>query len=375
MMSQQTKVKIAVVGAGFGSQFYFHLHPNCEVVAVADESAAGRSILQNIYSCNLAYGSLTDLLANRNVEAVAIFTPAPYHAAHSIEALEAGKHVLCAVPVGMTVDECRAVKYAAERTGLIYMMAETSVFRQDTISSRQFYEAGEFGKLIAAEASYHHPGLEKYFFDHQGRPTWRHGLPPMLYSTHCTSFLLAVTQDVITSVSCVGWGDDDPILKNNAFNNPFWNQTALFQTSHQTAFKVNISWKGALMPTDRCEWHGEKMSFYSKDPKGIPSSIVRLTDVDTVDDAGFLTSDPQLEVYQQPIWWVTDMLPSELRIESGHDGSHTFITHEFIQAIKDDRSPFPDIRQSINYTIPGILAHESSLRGGECLAIPRYEDL
>src|SRR5690606_22393344 len=142
------------------------------------------------------------------VDAVALFTPAPDHAKHSLLSLEAGKHVLCAVPVGMTMDECIAVKRAVARSGLTYMLAETSVYRPETISAKQFYREGQFGRLIAAEAEYHHPGLEKYFFDSDGNPTWRYGFAPMKYITHCTAFLLAVTRAPLTHVSCLGWGDD-----------------------------------------------------------------------------------------------------------------------------------------------------------------------
>lgn len=369
------KINIGIVGAGFGSQFYFHKHPNCKVGAVAAQLLEERKILQRTYSCDTIYTSLTEILANKEIDAVALFTPAPYHAAHTIQALKAGKHVLCAVPLGMTIEECKLVKQAVEETGLIYMMAETSVYRQDTISARKFYKEGDFGKMIAAEASYHHPGLEKYFFDHHGQATWRHGLPPMLYSTHCTSFLISVTNERLTSVSCIGWGDEDPVLKNNPFDNPFWNQTALFQTDRKTAFKINISWKGAFMPTERCEWHGEKMSFYSKDPIGLNEVIVRHSSKNGYDDAGFLTNESTVETYHQELWWQTELLPEELRFDSGHFGSHTFITHEFVMSILNNRKPMPDIEHAIAYTLPGIIAHQSSLKNGLQLNIPSYESL
>jgi len=59
-----------------------------------------------------------------------------------------------------------------------------------------------------------------------------------------------------------------------------------------------------------------------------------------------------------------------LRVESGHGGSHTFITHEFISAIVEDRHPLVNVWEAIAYTMPGVIAHKSALAGGACLKIP-----
>lgn len=374
-MDDKKIVNIGVVGGGFGASFFFHRHPHSRVEAVSALSKGELSRLKEVYRCDKEYDSLSDLLKDPAIDAVALFTPAPFHAQHTIEALLAGKHVLCAVPVGMSIEECAQVKETVRRTGLVYMMAETSVYRQDTISVRKLYKEGLLGKLISAEAMYHHPGLEHYFFTPEGQSTWRHGLPPMLYATHCTAFLIAVTGDRLTSVSCIGWGDGSSLLHNNPYHNTFWNETALFDTAHHIPFKVNISWRGALLPTERCEWHGEKMSFYGGDPKIGEARIVKHTDDLGHDDAGFMTSEPVVESYEQPQWWETSLLPPSLRVNSGHGGSHTFLTHEFIDAILNERKPAVDMEEAIAYTIPGIIAHESAKRGGERLSIPDYDDL
>lgn len=374
-MGRKDKVRVGVVGAGFGASFYFHIHPHSCVAAVAAQSAEERQRLQSAYACNKAYASLTELLRDKDIDAVAIFTPAQMHAEHAVEALNAGKHVLCAVPVGLTVEECARVKKAVKQSGLIYMMAETSVYRQDTISARHFYRTGEMGNLISAEAEYHHPGLEDYFFDSLGKPTWRHGLPPMLYATHCTSFLTSVSGERLTSVSCIGWGDGSELLDNNPYQNTFWNQTALFSSERGTPFKVNISWRGALLPTERCEWHGEQMSFYSRDPRGIEATVIKKAEIHGTDDAGFHTHEPIIEPYTQMLWWETTLLPPSLRIDSGHFGSHTFITHEFVDAVASGRKPEVCIEQAINYTLPGIIAHQSALKEGELLQVLDYGEL
>ena len=94
----------------------------------------------------------------RDIDAVAVFTEAPNHVRHCLAALHAGKHVICAVPAAMNLEECQQLVDAVEKTGLTYMMAETSYYKQSTITARKWYQEGKFGELFYCEAEYHHPG-------------------------------------------------------------------------------------------------------------------------------------------------------------------------------------------------------------------------
>lgn len=370
--TNEKKIRIGIIGGGFGSGFYFHEHPNCIVEAVSDLRTDRREKLMQVYKCTKSYESLEKLLRDPKVEAVFIATPAPDHAAHVIASLKAGKHVLCAVPAAMTLEECHQIREAVQRTGLTYMMAETSTYRQNTISVKKLYKEGAFGTIFSAAAEYNHPGLETYFFE-SGKPTWRHGLPPMKYPTHCTSFLVAVTGERLTHVSCMGWGDDSPLLKNNPFKNPFWNETAFFKTNRGTPLRVEVNWKGALRSAERAEWRGDKMSFFSALQEGGDHTIIRAANTLGQDDAGFKNKSNKVETYKQELWWQTDMLPEPLRHNSGHGGSHTFITHEFIDALVNNRRPEVDIYEALAYTAPGIVAHQSALKKGEPMKIPSFD--
>ena len=67
------------------------------------------------------------------------------------------------------------------------------------------------------------------------------------------------------------------------------------------------------------------------------------------------------------------MLPEPQRHASGHEGSHTFITHEFIDAVVNNRRPVVDIYEALAYMVPGIIAHQSALKGGEQMKIPQFD--
>lgn len=368
----QRKVRIGIIGGRFGLGFQFHEHPNCIVEAVSDLQPKRREALMKTYGCSKSYDSLELLIKDPKVDAVFIATGAPDHARHVIASLNAGKHVLCAVPAAMTLDECDAILNTVKRTGLTYMMAETSVWRQSMISVKKLYKEGVFGNFMSFAAQYNHPGLETLYMEN-GRKSWRYGFPPMHYPTHCTSFVVGLTRERLTEVACIGWGDDDQFLKDNPYNNPFWNESAFFKTSNGLSFPVEVNWKGALRGAERGEWHGDKMSLIMSHGQMSSSVLVRAGERVVKDDGGFDIAANRVEEFKAPLWWQTDMLPEPLRHNSGHEGSHTFITHEFIDSLINERQPEVDIYQAIAFTAPGIVAHQSALKGGELLKIPSFD--
>ena len=71
------KVRIGVVGGGFGCSFYWHEHPDCEVVAVSDLREDRRKLLSERFKCEKTYNSLEELVKAPDPDAVAIFTDGP----------------------------------------------------------------------------------------------------------------------------------------------------------------------------------------------------------------------------------------------------------------------------------------------------------
>jgi predicted dehydrogenase len=370
--SAPRKVRIGVAGGRFGSQFQWHEHPDCVVAAVSDLRPDRLEHLMKTYKCQKTYPCLEEMVKDKNLDAIAVYTPLPDHARHAVLAMNHGKHVISAVAPFYTLDEAELMLETIKKTGQTYMLSETSYFQQHTISARKFYQQKKYGDLYYCESEYQHDGLDSLFFEN-GKPTWRHGFPPMQYPTHCTSHLISVTGERLTEVACHGWGDDDPMLKNNPYNNPFWNESAMFKTDRGNAFRVNVWWKGAHRGCERAQWIGSKMSFYCDHPNGVGATIIRRGKQTEKDDAGFVRNLPNHEKYDQPQWWKTDMLPEPMRHNSGHHGSHTFLTNEFIDAITHDRQPAIDIYEAIAYMAPGIMAHQSALKGGELLKIPTYD--
>jgi predicted dehydrogenase len=195
----------------------------------------------------------------------------------------------------------------------------------------------------------------------------------MHYPTHNTAKLISVTGERLTAVSGQGWGDDSRVLKDNAYDNPFWNEAALFRTDQGHAFRLCVWWKGAFRFAQRAEWIGSKMSLFMEQANGAGPVIVKNPVKTEQDGAGYAHGKATVEPFEPPAYWQTDLLPEPLRHRSGHWNSHCFLTHEFIDAIANNRQPVNNLYEALAYTAPGIVAHESALQEGELMKIPSFD--
>src|SRR5581483_2195143 len=110
------RIRLAVVGGGFGATFHWHEHPNCVVSAVTDLYAVRRQKLREAYRCDSVYDSLEDMLKKRNdLDAVAIFSGAPDHAKHVAMCMQRGLHVISAVPACQSLEEAQQLKELKEK--------------------------------------------------------------------------------------------------------------------------------------------------------------------------------------------------------------------------------------------------------------------
>lgn len=368
-------VRLGVVGGGFGRQFYWHEHPNCSVQAVTDLRPDRRQALQETYRCDTAYPSLEAMLReHQELDAVAVFSGAPSHFEHARMCMERGLHVISAVPAVMSLEEAEQLKDLKERTGLRYMMAETSYYRQPAIYARNLHAAGGFGELYYSELEYYHDRGDlkalaedktTRFYEPDGSRSWRWGLPPMLYPTHCLGLIVGVTRERIRKVSCLGWGDGaHPWLGENAYGNPHWCQSALMRTDRGHMVRCNVFWLSTA-DGERARWFGTSGSLHMAVGDLHPDAWLPRSD--------HLDRHEKVERLDVPEYWRTAMLPEAMRHDSGHDGSHTFLAAEFVNALVEDREPVIDVYESLAMTVPGIVAYESALRDGEQLTVPSFD--
>jgi len=354
---QQTsdrKIRIGVVGGGFGAAFQWHQHPNCVVEAVSDLQPARRDHLMKVYGCQKSYESLEELILDPKIEAVAVFTDAPSHGRHCVDVMNHGKHCVSAVPAAFTLEDIGKLKETKEKTGLKYMMAESSSYHADLYNMKLIYEHGGFGKIIYSEGEYYHYNVDTAW----GWKEWRNALPPMFYPTHSTAYYIGVTRKRYTAVSCLGFRGKAERYSNNGYNNPFSDETALFTTSEGGMSRMNVAWGIQGIGGEVGRVFGELGSMSGSTFRGGQG-------VET--DFGGIASGKATQLADH-----RPALPPAVSA-GGHGGSSGQITHEFIMAIIEDREPLVDIYEAIAMTAPGIVAHQSALKDGEQLKIPSFD--
>ena len=150
------RVRVAMIGLGFGAEFIpiYQAHPNAEVIAICRRNESELAKSGDQFGIPKRYRRYDDVLADPDVDFVHINSPIPDHAWMSLQALDAGKHVMCTVPMATTIDECRQIVEKVRETGLKYMMAETVVYSREFLFIKDLYEKGELGKIQHLAASH-----------------------------------------------------------------------------------------------------------------------------------------------------------------------------------------------------------------------------
>jgi predicted dehydrogenase len=339
------KIRVGLVGYGvckFGAQFGFQDHPNVEVVAVSDLYPDRCAELAKVTNCEKTYPSLEELVKDDKIEAVFCATDAPSHARHCMEVLRHGKHVASAVPaVFGSLEEADKLLEAVKKSGMKYMMFETSCFRENLYAMRQIYKAGGFGKIVYAEGEYWHyseKGIASY-------KNWRHGMPPQWYPTHSDAYYVGVTDGHFSEVSCLGMPSMMERYQkgNNRYDNPFATEISHYRTS-----------EGGMARMAR-----------SSDTPGFGAETGRVRGLRGSFDGRYEGFEKSLPDLNRP------PLPPGVP-PGGHGGSHGRLADEFITAILQDRKPLVDIATALNMTVGGIVAHQSALKDGEWMKVPQY---
>ncbi len=155
-------VKWGVIGAGgfadkrFMPHFAGAQYADLHAVMVRDQGRAD-DIAQR-HGATAAYDSVEALLADEQIQAVYICSPAQHHCEHVIAAARAGKHILCEKPMARTVTECERMVRVCKQAGVKLMPAFMNRFRPAHRRIREMMRAGELGEIImvrTVQASYH----------------------------------------------------------------------------------------------------------------------------------------------------------------------------------------------------------------------------
>ncbi|HUE73157.1 MAG TPA: Gfo/Idh/MocA family oxidoreductase [Pirellulaceae bacterium] len=365
-------VSVAIIGLGFGSEFIpiYQAHPNANMYAICQRSEEKLKQVGDSFGVEKRYTEFEDVLNDDNVDFVHINSPIPDHGWMSIEALKAGKHVMCTVPMATTIKECQKICDLVKKTKLKYMMAETVVYSREFLFIKELYQKGELGTIQHLAAS--HPQ------DMDGWPDYWQKMIPMHYATHVVSPCLGLMNSRAEYVSCFGSGAvRKDIAKKSGNKFAVESCHIKLKGSDVTAHIWRFLYDVARQYRESFDVYGTKKSFEwtlvehephvihtAKKPEPeIPEKV-------TVPDYAHLLPEP-IRRFTQPAE-IHDAQHLSFIQGGGHGGSHPHMVNEMISALIEKRDPWPNARTSANWTCVGLCGHKSAKRGGKIVKLPGF---
>jgi predicted dehydrogenase len=183
--------------------------PGVEVTAFCELNPELLEAKANEFNIPNRFRAYEDML-NSDIDAVLVGTPMHMHATQSMQALDAGKHVLSEVIAATNVNELFWLKERAEQSDRVYMMCENYCYRPDAVLAKKLVEQGFFGDLYFAESEYIED-IKSWLTLPNGKPGWRAhwqvGKRGAFYPTHCLGPIMkCFGDDRIDEICCFGVG-------------------------------------------------------------------------------------------------------------------------------------------------------------------------
>ncbi|MDP6114815.1 MAG: Gfo/Idh/MocA family oxidoreductase [Planctomycetota bacterium] len=371
-------IRIAVVGLGSrGTMSWIpmlHKLKGYRVVSVCDpiqalhEGALARCERPEEVK---AYTNYEDVLADPNIDAVALTVRCEEQGELAAQALEAGKHVNSEVPAAHRLEDCWRIVVAQERSGKVYQLAEQCRFAGYVQEWRKLVADGRLGDITYCEGQYFHYYIGKSFQDPDtgefvdshavserpaAEPTWVYHMAPIHYLPHDLSPVLRVTDDRVTQV--VGMSTDSPSKAHPELVMPDM-QAAMMKTEKGAIMRMAASfaqphphhdchWQQIIGTKGAVEWRrsgGDKPKVWFDDSEGDKVEV----------DWGFQRPDA----------------PEEAR-GSGHNDMDYYVHASFRDAVISDRPLEFDVYKAMDTAAPAILAAESIAGGSQPLAVPDF---
>lgn len=364
------KVRVAVVGLGFGAEFVpiYKAWDKTQCVAVCRRDAAKLNAFADEFDIPKRYTDFHEMLKDPDIDAVHINSDLESHGWMSIEALKAGKHVACTVTMSLKPEECEEIVRLEKETGKVYMMMETAIYTREFLYFKNLYESGEIGRLQFLRGS-HQQNMSL-----PGWPSYWYGLPPMWYPTHAISPLSEILRKPVVRVRCLGSGRIREEYQKN-YNSPFAAESAQleFKDSDVAGEVTRTLFDTIRQYRESFDFYGTKKSFEWEQCAGehpvVHSGFEDAAHVEIPDTDGMLPSQIARFALKNQI--IDDQHVSFIQGD-GHGGSHPHLVREWISAILENRPAHVSARVAANWTMAGYMAHQSAMRGGEILDMPDW---
>ncbi|MBO4583520.1 MAG: Gfo/Idh/MocA family oxidoreductase [Clostridia bacterium] len=310
-----------------------------------------------------AFRIYDDMIEKGDIDAVVISTPMQCHVPQAITALQAGKHVMCEVTAGVTMDELWWLIENVEKSGKIYMYAENYCYIPDCQLVRALVKKGMFGEIYYGEGEYTHDCTElRNWHGKTGwRTYWQMGTRGAFYPTHSLGPIMqCFDDDRIVSIASFSPGNHNPYgLRNDDLT-----QTVC-QLESGKLVKLRVD---TISPRPH-----ETMYYQIQGTKGCYEASrfggEAMIAIATEDD-------PKGYEHWRPLSDFKEFLPERYKTgeggDAGHGGGDYYIVKDFVDAVKTNVQPELNVYKAAEWTSVALLSQLSVTNQGRLLEVPDF---
>lgn len=373
------EIRIGLVGLGHRGLHWLRLLQRIRgyrVTAICDQFVALHEPALATLDRNAGvavYSEYEELLADQNVDAVAIVVRSKNQGALAAQALEAGKHVSAEVPAAYTLEDCWRIVSAVERTGLVYLLAEQFQYAGFVEAWRDLVQRGRLGRVTYCEGEYRdYKGTHRYHQDWgtgefvdvgdlaahpNARQTWF--VPdPIYYLPHALGPMLKVLDDRVVEVTAMSTAS--PSYSHPEISAPDV-QVALMKTEKDAILRMMCSFTQPTPPGRQDHW------FQIIGTRGCLE-----LERSGRDRPKMWLADAQMHDMAEVDWrrQRTDAPPEA--VGSGHGGNDYYVHTAFRDAVLGVNPLEMDVYRAVETAAPAILAVDSIGKGSVPLVVPDF---
>ena len=306
------------------------------------------------------FTSYEEMLAS-DIDAVIVATAPSDHLAHTLQALDAGKHVLSEVPAVTDLDDATRLLEAVRASGLKYMFAENFCYMRHWSLVTRLVEAGLLGEPVYGEgrllfqANFLPPEEAQRWSTHEW--AMRRGHP---YATHYWGPLHRIFQEPLRTVSCLGSGqhhkpwavaDDTSVVLGNTPSGKLIQLRVDFFTPRPGEGYIGLDGtEGCCRIWATGSDADQFIHIHGTTPRGEWQSLYDFSD------------------HLGPEW---DAVPKDT-FEYGYDSGLPLLVGDFARSIHRDERPPIDVVDALNMTVPGLVSAKSREQGGIPVEVPHF---
>ncbi|OGF45563.1 MAG: hypothetical protein A2452_10370 [Candidatus Firestonebacteria bacterium RIFOXYC2_FULL_39_67] len=343
------KIRLGILGFRRGAYLanIFKQFPGVEISAGCDIDPQRKERFKEVSQTAEVYADFEEFL-NADFDVLVLASDCHVHGYQAIQAMKKGKDIFSEVTAFHTLGEGVELSRTVEKTKRKYMMAENVNYFPHVLEMERLYNKSNIGKFVHGECEYVHD-IRYLLLRPDGSKYWRTWFPPIYYCTHSIGPILKITGE--RPVSVTGMIADGKVLPDLRKIDM---ELALVKTDKNSTIKILCGYTLPREPVSR--W------FCMYGTKGMMES-------------SRWEPEQELYLYEEKARKYRHYTAKHRgnKVKDAHLGADYLTIYNFLNAYKNNRKMPIDIYKAADMTLPGILAHRSSLKKRE-MAIPDFRE-